>query len=332
MTARRPPGDSGITEINSGQHPIYSVLFTEDGKQVLSGNGKGTLQHWQAKDGRKIGAQIPTGGSEVCAAALSPDRKWLVCGLKGLAGVGFKRGKAAVHAKVWDAQTHRKVLDIKGHTDAVLSVDISPDSTKFVTGGSETPASVFIWSILTGEQLVGPLQHDDFVVAVRFSPNGDRIATATAAQNQIRIYDSQNGQQLLNMTFRALRYTSSWLTWSADGSHLLAASCSEVHRFDASSGSLLSKWSVPGGGSTASIALSRNQKFVVVVAYRSVSFWDASTEKQIGTVINCASDVWSIALSPNDDRIATGEQTGKVTVRSLRDILPDWYLTMHVSG
>ncbi|KAN0084043.1 hypothetical protein V8E55_007547 [Tylopilus felleus] len=61
-----------------------------------------------------------------------------------------------------------------------------------------------------------------------------------------------------------------------------------------------------------------------------------STQQQIGTAIEHASLVWSIALSPNDDWIATGENNGKVTLQSIRDVLPASYLTvnwpfMHIS-
>ena len=68
-----------------------------------------------------------------------------------------------------------------------------------------------IWNITTGERsLVGPLEHDNVVVGVRFSPNGDRLATATAAEignnpntaKSIRIYDSDNDQLLFDIPFR----------------------------------------------------------------------------------------------------------------------------------
>ncbi|KAH0834960.1 WD40-repeat-containing domain protein [Lanmaoa asiatica] len=230
--------------------------------------------------------------------------------------------------RVWDAHTHEQVLDIKDHTNSVFSVDVSPDSTRFATGSAEKLA--FVWSMTTGEKLVGPLQHDGWVVAVRFSPNGDRIATA-AAENPdakaIRIYNSKNGQRLLDIPFPFKASISSHLTWSGDGHRLFAGSFSRVRCFDTSLGSLLGEWSAPGGGWCVNLVLSHNQKFLVVAAYLSLSFWDASTHEQIGTVLNHPTKVWSIALSPNDDCIAIGEASGKITLRNLCDILPASYLT-----
>ncbi|KAG6377283.1 WD40-repeat-containing domain protein [Boletus reticuloceps] len=203
------------------------------------------------------------------------------------------------------------VLDIHGHTDSVLSVDISPTSTKFATGGFDKQA--FIHSITTGEKLVGPLEHDAWVVTVRFSPNGDRLATATGDEKDttsIRIYDSDN----------------------ADGRQLFAATLGEVKCFDTSSGALLNKRTIPGAKRAYSIVLARYQNFAVAVTSKSLFFWDTSTGQRIGSVIELASSVWSISLSPNDDHIVTGEENGKITIRSLRDILPSSYLTVNVGG
>ena len=173
------------------------------------------------------------------------------------------------------------------------------------------------------------------MVAVRFSPNGDRIATASAVDSEnprsVRIYNSENGQQLLDISFQVQPHLSSPFVWSADGRQLFALSASEVKSFDASSGVLLSEWSIHGQGHSTSVALAHNQKFIVTSANKSLSFWDTSTLTQIGSIVEHVKLIWSIALSPNDDCIATGEENGVVTLRSLRDILPISYFTVNVS-
>ncbi|KAF8556859.1 hypothetical protein OG21DRAFT_1482770 [Imleria badia] len=313
-------------EINS-HGKIFSIAFTEDGKQVLSGGTEGFLRRWQVDDGREVEEAIQVeGGGEILSAALSPDRKRLVCGL------GFPYGnKGEARLGVWDAQTREKVLDIHDHTKGIFSVDVSPDSTKLATGARDKLA--FIWSMTTGEQLVGPLRHDGVVVTVRFSPNGDRLATAVfknPGAESIRIYKSDNGHQLLDIPFAAQGHPVSALTWSAGGLQIFAIAFGEVKCFDTSSGALLSKWSVHNDEGPTSIVLACNQKFVVVSASDSLSFWDTSTHKQIGTVVKQASTVWSMALSSNDDRIAIGEDNGKITFRGLRDILPASYFMVNL--
>lgn len=326
MTARRLADGSKIIEIN-GKDMIYSVFFAKDGKQVVSGGVEGMIRRWRVDDGLEVGEPIPVEGAKIYAAVLSPDRKWLACGLRGS---DWKDGRADI--RVWDVQTDGKVRDIHGHTNTVFSVDMSPDSTKLATGA--TDKVVFIWSLTTRKKLVGPLKHDGWVVAVRFSPNGDRIATA-AAENpdakSIRIYNSHNGQRLLNIPFRVSGNLGSLLTWSADGRQLFAVSYGVAKCFDTSTGVTLSKWSIPDG-SPASIALARNQNFIVISGKDGLSFWDASTHMQLGPVIKYTSTIWGIALSPDDDCIATGEANGKITLRNLRDILPFSYFTVSVSN
>jgi WD40 repeat protein len=278
------------------------------------------LRRWQVDDGHQVGSAIQT-GCHVYATALSNDRKWLACGLT-----------SQPYARVWDAETHTKVLDITGHASPVLSVDISSNSTTFATGGLDKRA--FIWTT-TGERLVGPLQHDSNVVAVRFSPDGRRLATAAAGKS-IRIFNSDDGRQLLAIPCSFEQIVSSPLAWSADSCQIFAASqpSNEAKCFDTSSGSLLSTWPLPTSSSSrrlSSIAPSSNQKFIAVIKNTSLYFQDALTHKQIGPVINHASDVYSMTLSSDSAYVVTGEEGGKVTVRSLRGVLPDTYLTGDVS-
>ena len=326
MTARRFPDASRTIEIDA-RHTIYSLAFVKGAKQVLSGGSEGKLRRWRVSDGGKIGEPIQGGGGEIYAVAVSPDGKWLVCGLKPVNG--------EANVEVWNAQTHKKVFDIWDHKNLVFSVDISADSTTFATGSKDETA--FIWSMTTGKRLVGPLQHDgSWVMSVRLSPSGGHhIATAASTVgNQktmsVRIYNSDNGRLLLRLPSKVSKSGSASLAWSADARQLFVALNGEVELFDASSGSSLSKWAIPGG-SPIRIASARNQKFIVVSTNSSVSFWDVSTHKQIGTTLKHTSAIFSTVLSSNDNHVAVGEKNGKVTLRNLRDILPGAYLTVNVS-
>lgn len=96
------------------------------------------------------------------AISVSTDRKWVVCST----GEG---------ASIWDAEIQEKVADVEDR-NSVNAVDVSPDSTTFATGADR---AVSIWLITSGRRPVGPVKHDFYVTAVRFSPDGERIATAS---------------------------------------------------------------------------------------------------------------------------------------------------------
>ncbi|KAF8549671.1 WD40 repeat-like protein [Imleria badia] len=243
--------------------------------------------------------------------AVSQDGRLIACG--GSDGL----------AEVWDLKTNQKVVQLEASAVRVFAVDVSPDSTRFATGASQ---NVTVWSIPTGQLLLGPWKHADSIAAVKFSPAGDRIATATWERNSIRLYDSSDGRLLLDIPDRVSSPYNTSLAWSNDGRQLFVAShAGKIKSFHVS-GSLLSwtEWNIQTNNQPASIALAYNEKFIASASSRFVSFWDTSTLAQIGPVIEHSERVWSIALS-KDGYLVSGGDDKKITLRNLRDILPQFY-------
>ena len=58
-------------------------------------------------------------------------------------------------------------------------MNVSPDSTSIATGSCD--ATVSVWSLATDERMLrlGPLEHEHYLVAVKFSPDGRLIAITT---------------------------------------------------------------------------------------------------------------------------------------------------------
>ena len=167
---------SAKTIRNDGQGEIWSVGFPVDGKHVVSGGDEGKIRRWRVEDGMEVGAPMVAGGP-VCNIAVSRDGKWIVCG-------------AVRSVQVWNADNSKKVTEIRGG-GWVNAVDVSPDSMKIASGSEDRTASV--WSLSTGQRLLGPWKHDDEVFGVKFSPDGRFIATTT--WNSILIYDSSSRPQ-----------------------------------------------------------------------------------------------------------------------------------------
>jgi WD40 repeat protein len=292
---------------------IFSVAFHSDGMQLLGGKQFG-LQRWRVADGHEVGNQM---GMDVNAISVSRDGKWIVCG-------------TTEGANVWDAKTHEKSIEVEG-TDYVRAVDISPESTRFATAaGAVHTAS--IWDIITGKRLVGPLQQDSYTNGIKFSPNGEHVATAS--DDSIRVFDSRNGNQLITIDVRIRRWGATTpLAWSNNGQQLFAASSDrKIKAFEVSTGSQLAELQVDGDDDeVVSIALATNGKFLATFAGHSISFWDTSMLTQIGPAIDDSQKIRSIALSPDCSCLATGGADGNITIRNLNNILPDLYGPFHVS-
>ena len=287
---------------------IYSVAFLVDGKHVVSGGREGKIRRWRFKDGKEVGTTMDM-GSRVRSIAVSRDGKWIISGTRG--------GQVTV----WDAESRSKVSEFKAHNKpGVRAVDVSPDATKIVTGSNDCNACV--WSLSTGERLLGPLKHIYWVVAAKFSPDGRLVATATWECDSVRVYDSQNGSPVVEFPVQVNSNHS--LAWATDSRQLFALShdgC--IHRVDVSAKTTLSKWHIHSSSTPTCIALVNDGAFIAATAHSSASFWDTNSQEQIGTVIEYTHYVQSMVMSSNYDLVTCGEK--RITLGTLRGILPAHY-------
>ena len=294
---------------------VWAVAFHPDGNHFFDGTSEG-IRQWRVTDGQEVGKQT---GMDLNAISVSMDQKWVVCGTED--GLG---------ASVWDAELQKKVVEVE-RGQRPFSVDVAPDCTRFATGTIEGKAS--IWNIATGERLVGPLEHGGNVTGVKFSSDGGRIATSE--DGAIRIFDSHNGDQLISI--ENPMYTGNPqtpITWSVDSQRLFATSKgNKIKLFDSSTGSQLAEWKIHENDDLdrISIALVANNKFIASSAGPFVSFWDTSTQAQVG-IVEDTQNIGSITLSPDGSRLVTGSvASGKIIIWDLRGILPDSYLPINVS-
>jgi WD40 repeat protein len=107
--------------------------------------------------------------------------------------ISFSKGGA------WLAATEGKKLNLfdvnttqlikrfsNGHTEDILSVDISADSSRLVSGGKD--GRVVIWDTNTGNILQTIDAHNGVVTAVKFHPIAEIVISA-GADNKIVVYD-----------------------------------------------------------------------------------------------------------------------------------------------
>ena len=300
------PSSLETIKIN-GRGNIWSVTFLVDGKHIVSGGYQGTIRRWRVEDGMEAGTPM-VAGSWVCNIAVSRDGRRIVSGTQ-LGSV-----------LSWDAENGKKVAEFKGHNSWVQAVDVSPDSTKIASGSFDKTACV--WSLSTGQRLLGPWKHyvndvNDGVFAVKFSPDGRFIATATV--NFLRIYDGHDGNLVVDIPIKVTRSLNCSFAWSSNTKHLFAVSSGKITCLDTSTGATLSQWSIHGDKSNR-IALASDDAFIAASSDSSVSFWDTTTHKQIGTVVQHAPDIKCMDISANHDIVIGGGN--EITLASLCNILP----------
>ena len=161
-----------LLEINGGRK-LEAVTFTANGEYIVGGAGGG-LGVWRVKDGKQMATLA---AQDVQCLAVSKDGRWIAAGTE------------SGYANVWDAKTFERVCTHRKDHSVIYGVDFSPDdSTRLVTASKNYTAAVLD---VTTRQHVLRLDHEDWVIAAKYSPQGDRIATSTPSCQSVPVGQQQ---------------------------------------------------------------------------------------------------------------------------------------------
>jgi eukaryotic-like serine/threonine-protein kinase len=90
--------------------------------------------------------------------------------------------------KVWDAITSEELLTLRGHNGYVLSVAVSADGKRIVSGSLDQ--TVKVWDAITGEELLTLRGHNGSVQSVAVRAEGKRIVSGSQ-DGTIKIWDAR---------------------------------------------------------------------------------------------------------------------------------------------
>src|SRR5215216_1007650 len=135
---------------------------------------------------------------ELAAAAISnlevdPERSILLA-LQAVSAADTSEGEDALHQAV--LASHLR-LTLKGHTDVVTSVAVSPDGTHTATSSGD--GTVKIWEAQTGKVTLTLSGHNDSVSSVAFNRDGLRLVTASWDKTA-KVWDAVSGKLLVTLS------------------------------------------------------------------------------------------------------------------------------------
>jgi WD40 repeat protein len=199
------------------------LLFSSDGRRVLSTSEDKTIRVWDTDTGRPVGE--PMRGYEVYFGnvAFSPDGHTVAAGgadntlrfwdastglpigtpLTGhrdvVNNVGFTPdGRRVISSsfdslRLWDAQTRQLIGDPQSGLNLFGSLAVSPKEDLFVTGGAK---SIRRWSAETGDPIGDPITaHDDAVGDIAITADGRFIASGSM-DHTLRFSDLVQGRPI----------------------------------------------------------------------------------------------------------------------------------------
>jgi WD40 repeat protein len=133
MVTWRTPGFDGETRTELGTDTINSLVFTPDGKSVITAGSTGTMQIRDAGTG-KIREEFGRHPSMVRRIAISPDGRTLA---------SVTTEDATV--RLWNLADpdHPHIADLKAHASSLNDIVFSPDGTRLASAGTDTDVAVW---------------------------------------------------------------------------------------------------------------------------------------------------------------------------------------------
>ena len=208
---RLPDASEPILVLDSGGHTarVMTVLFTPDGKRLISVSHDKTIRTWDVATGSPLRVLRPPIGpgpqGMLYAEALSPDARTLAT-----AGNSGKIGESRI--VLIDLATNRIARVLTGHASSVTAMAFSPDGTRLASASLDRTAR--IWNPADGQCERVLEGHEDQIYGLAFSPDGRRLATASLDKTG-RIWSIANGQ--CETVLRGHQREVQCVAWRPDG-------------------------------------------------------------------------------------------------------------------
>jgi WD40 repeat protein len=200
---------------------VQSVAISPDGRRALSGGQDTVVRLWDLESGDVI-REFRGHTGTIFSTAFSPDGRLAISTSGGTYnGHGGWQELPDTAIRVWDVETGREVRRLEGHRGPVLSLAVSPDGRRVLTGSQDR--IVILWDVKSGAEIRRFPGQTDSVQGVAFLPDGRRAISA-GRDHTIRLWDTESGQEVY--CFRGHSDEVSWAAVSPDGSRMISSSWS----------------------------------------------------------------------------------------------------------
>ena len=307
-----------ILVLNAEGHTaaIKKVMFTPDGKEIITVSHDKTVRIWDVETGESIRVIRPPIGKgdqgRLYTAAISDDGKTLA-----VAGYTWSGGDHRVYL----ISLARGVLEqtLQGHRNVIDTVAFSPDGSRVISGCKDL--TVRIWNRKSGKTEHVLRGHTGDIYGATFSPDG-RKAVTVSDDKTARIWDVKAGKELA--TLRGHRKDVYCVAWSPDGRTIATGADDFSIRLWNSDGTLRKAFDELGSDIT-SLQFTRNSRELLVTRGcigrgRFCSLIHVETGKERIRFSRHDNTVFSGCLSRDGQRVVSvGGDNNDVYVWSTKD-------------
>jgi WD40 repeat protein len=223
-------------ELYGPPNSVDKVAWSPNGKYVAAGSAEPSTRFriWEVSSGEVVHSEDLTGFVDV---AWSSDGTQLAVSVgRDITLEGLPDKDSQIRVLSTGDWAARATLPF---TVYVWRLAWAPDNTKlaFVTTSREPDTHrIVVWDTLRGDLIQYPVEHSDFISAVAWSPDGERLASASA-DGTIVLWDTASSQSAL--AIKQSRWINA-LAWSPDSKSLVSGGSDMAARvWDPDNGKLI---------------------------------------------------------------------------------------------
>lgn len=302
-----------IALLTGHKEEVTVVAFSPDGTKLVSASGfhfPGILKLWDVETGQNIDTfQVEEGSTD--SISFSPDGKIL-----------------AWADRLWDVDTGQQ-LDIP-LDNRLFEIVFSPDGKILAGTGISTVERTRVGVIkfyevetgrlintLTATQRTKWSESSKRVSSIAFSPDGRLLASGSADDGTIKLWDVETGQNIVTFSEKPEPNSSMLcVAFSPDGTKLAVGSAEGIKLLEVPIGKhIYTRQHIDVGelefsADVFSVAFSPDGTKLASASWDGVKLWEVETGQNITTLRGHTRVVSSVAFSPDGLTFASGSVSG----------------------
>jgi WD40 repeat protein/transcriptional regulator with XRE-family HTH domain len=281
---------------------VYSVNFSPDGKQAVTGSYDGVVRLFDTQTGAATNQFTANETERGVEGVFSPDGRTIYAA----------SNDGTVWA--WDVETGRAKLRLR-YDDAPIDIVVSPDGTRLLIGSFAGIPRLL--DAQSGEVTCRFVGHTGPVWELAFSPDARYVATSSLDKTA-RLWNAENCD--LVRTFRGHTEGVASVDFSPDGKYLATGGWDRSARlWEVETGQELRQFVGHTCYLVKSVRFSPDGKYLLTGACdKTARLWDVETGDALYTLDGHADQLWSVAFSNDGQHILTGSHDSSAWLWDLR--------------
>ena len=212
-------GDTGTIlktmELTKGKSSFQAAVFTQDGKEVITGDSEGRVAAWDLQSGKELRTKVYPGNS-VSSLAIAGNDKEILAAITPVAKTSGKVVEGSV--RQLERHTMKETNSFPGHGSPITHLAVAPSGRSFLSGCADGTAR---WQELYGRGKIKVVAIPGGQIGALAFVKEDQFVSA-GGDNSIRLWNLPEGQEL--QRFDGHRAAISELAYSSSKNLLLSGS------------------------------------------------------------------------------------------------------------